>query len=52
MRKITKDEFCNRSNLLHKNRYNYSKVEYKNNRTKVIIICKEHGRFEQFRKHT
>lgn len=28
-------------------RYDYSKVDYVNNRTKVIIICNEHGEFLQ-----
>ena len=32
---------------IHQDRYDYSKVEYKNNRTKVILICKEHGEFLQ-----
>lgn len=30
--------------------YDYSKVEYKNNHTKVEIICKEHGSFLQTSK--
>lgn len=30
---------------IHGDRYDYSKVEYKNNKTKVEIICKEHGSF-------
>lgn len=30
--------------------YDYSKVEYKNNNTKVEIICKEHGSFLQSSK--
>lgn len=47
MKRIDKVEFCNRSNLLHKNKYDYSLVEYKNNRTKIKIVCKEHGVFEQ-----
>ena len=47
MRKISKYEFCNRSNIIHNNKYDYSLVDYKNNRTKVNIICKEHGIFEQ-----
>jgi hypothetical protein len=47
MKRIDKEEFCNRSNLLHKNKYDYSLTEYKNNRTKVKIICKDHGIFEQ-----
>ena len=29
--------------------YDYSKVEYKNTGTKVILICKEHGEFLQTR---
>jgi menaquinone-dependent protoporphyrinogen IX oxidase len=32
---------------IHGDRYDYSKVEYKNSKTKVEIICKEHGSFLQ-----
>ena len=32
---------------LHGKKYDYSKVEYKNNKTKVCIICPEHGEFWQ-----
>ena len=32
---------------VHGFRYNYSKVEYKNNKVKVCIICPEHGEFWQ-----
>ncbi|MBT5215885.1 DUF723 domain-containing protein, partial [Candidatus Woesearchaeota archaeon] len=32
---------------VHGDRYDYSKVEYKNTKTKIIIICKEHGEFLQ-----
>ena len=35
------------SKIVHGDRYDYSKVEYVNNNTKVKIICKEHGIFEQ-----
>ena len=31
----------------HGNKYDYSLVDYKNNRTKIIIICKNCGKFEQ-----
>ena len=44
---ITNDEFIERSKLVHGNKYDYSLVEYKNNQTKVKIICPEHGIFEQ-----
>ena len=32
---------------VHGKKYDYSKVEYKNAHSKVIIICKEHGEFKQ-----
>ena len=32
---------------VHGNKYDYSKVEYKNNKEKVCIICQEHGEFWQ-----
>jgi len=32
-------------NKIHNFKYNYSKVNYINNKTKVEIICKEHGSF-------
>ena len=47
MKKLTKNEFIEKSELVHGNKYDYSKVEYVNNRTKVCIICPEHGEFWQ-----
>lgn len=41
------NEFIKKSVEKHGNIYDYSKVNYINNRTKVIIICPEHGEFEQ-----
>jgi len=41
-----KDEFIINSNKIHNNKYNYSKVNYTNNKTKIIIICSEHGEFK------
>ncbi len=46
-RKKTTEEFIVDAWCKHGDRYNYSLVEYTNNRTKVKIICKEHGMFEQ-----
>jgi very-short-patch-repair endonuclease len=43
----TKPEFITRANEVHDNFYDYSKVEYINSQTKVIITCKLHGDFEQ-----
>ena len=44
---LTKDEFIKKANEVHKNLYNYSKVKYLNYKTKIEIICKEHGSFFQ-----
>lgn len=41
------NEFIEKSNLVHNNKYNYSKVVYVDNATKVIIICNMHGEFLQ-----
>ena len=32
---------------MHGNKYDYSKVDYKNNKTKICIICPVHGEFWQ-----
>lgn len=42
-----KDEFIEKANKLHNNKYDYSKVEYKGNKIKVCIICPIHGEFYQ-----
>lgn len=47
MKKISKEEFINRSSSIHNNKYDYSKVNFINVRTKVCIICPEHGEFWQ-----
>lgn len=45
------DEFINSANRIHNNKYDYSKVVYKNNSTKISIVCSEHGVFEQTPAH-
>lgn len=40
-------EFIEKGTQLHNGKYDYSKVEYVNSRTKVKIICPTHGEFEQ-----
>ena len=44
---LTKDEFINKAIIIHGDKYDYSKVDYINNNTKVKILCKIHGEFEQ-----
>ena len=43
----TTEEFIKKAKLIHGDRYNYSKVEYKDAHTPVCIICPEHGEFWQ-----
>lgn len=40
-------EFVRRARVIHGDKYDYSKVVYVNSKTKVCIICKEHGEFWQ-----
>ncbi len=40
-------DFIERSNKIHGNKYNYSKSLYTGNNDKVIIICPKHGEFTQ-----
>lgn len=41
------DDFISKSIRIHKNKYEYSLVDYTNAHNKVKIICKNHGLFEQ-----
>lgn len=46
-RKLTKENFIKKAKKIHNNKYDYSSVDYKNNRTKIDIICLDHGIFKQ-----
>ena len=41
------DEVIAKFQKVHGDRYDYSKVEYKNKSTHVIVICSDHGEFLQ-----
>ena len=45
-RKLTTKEFIYKAKLIHKNKYDYSKVNYINTKTKIIINCHTHGEFQ------
>ena len=45
--KLTTDDFIKKAKEVHGNKYDYSKADYKNNHTKVTIICPAHGEFKQ-----
>ena len=42
-----KNGFINKASNIHNNKYNYSLVDYINNRSKIKIICPKHGIFKQ-----
>jgi hypothetical protein len=49
--RLTLNDFIEKSKLVHGDKYDYSLVEYKNNKQKIKIICPEHGEFEQTPKN-
>ena len=51
VRALTTKQFIAKAMRIHRNRYDYSKVYYENNRTKVCIICKVHREFWQKPNH-
>ena len=44
---IDTKKFIEKAKSIHGDKYNYSKVEYVNNHTKICIICPKHGEFWQ-----
>lgn len=42
----TKEEFIEKANIVHGD-YDYSDIEFINNKTPIVIKCKVHGRFSQ-----
>lgn len=42
-----KETFSKKANMVHHNKYDYTKVEYINEKKKVCIICPKHGEFWQ-----
>jgi len=46
-RRKTTEEFIIDARAVHGDKYDYSKVEYKNSKTKAMIVCQKHGDFEQ-----
>ena len=45
--KKTTEQIIEEFKKVHGEKYNYSKVNYKTINSKIIIICKKHGEFEQ-----
>ncbi len=45
--KVITSQWISTAKQVHGDRYDYSKVNYVNAKTKIIVMCKEHGEFEQ-----
>ena len=45
--RFTIEQFTEKANKIHQNKYDYSKSIYVDSKTKIIIICKKHGEFQQ-----
>lgn len=50
-RKLKLETFIEKSNKIHNNKYDYSKVNYINYHTNICIICPIHGKFNKLPKH-
>lgn len=46
-KKLTTEEFIEKAKKIHGDKYDYSKIDYKNTKTKITIICPIHGEFHQ-----
>ena len=44
---LTSEEFSTKAKVTHDGKYDYSKVDYRNTKSKVEIVCPEHGSFWQ-----
>jgi hypothetical protein len=45
--KLTTEMFIERSRSVHNNKYDYSNVNYSDNKQRITIICPQHGEFVQ-----
>lgn len=45
--RLSKEDFIEKAEIVHGQRYNYDKVEYVNYSSNVTIICENHGQFTQ-----
>ena len=46
-KQLNTEQFIEKARKIHGDKYDYSKVEYKNTEIKVCIICSKHGEFYQ-----
>ena len=49
--RLTQEEFIAKARQVHSEKYDYSKAKYKTSLKKIIVICKDHGEFDQRAGH-
>jgi very-short-patch-repair endonuclease len=45
--RLTRDEFITKAIMVHGSLYDYSRVEYIDTKTRIVIVCQIHGNYEQ-----
>lgn len=50
-KRLSKENFIERGNFAHNNKYDYSNIIYSSNKQKVQIVCRKHGKFLQSPSH-
>lgn len=45
--RLTTEQFIERAKIVHGDKYDYSKAEYKSSTSRICIICPKHGEFKQ-----
>lgn len=48
---LTNENFIKKAKKIHGDKYDYSKINYKNKKSKLIIICPIHGKFNQIARN-
>jgi len=51
VKRLTQEDYIKDCERVHNYKYDYSLVDYENTRSKIKIICKQHGVFEQLSKN-
>lgn len=45
------DEYIKECSIIHNNKYDYTLTKFKNNKSNILVICPEHGQFNQNAGH-
>lgn len=51
MKNLNTEIFILKAKSVHEDRYDYSQVIYENCNSKIVVVCKRHGEFDQSPRH-